>query len=799
MSSDFCKKTSIFVVFVKKPIIYRKFVREVIFINVYSKRPLFASCSLFLLTSLAAFFVSPTVKFIIIGISALVLTLTLITFIFKKLSTYPTLYISLCSAMIIIATLISYIYFDTIGKSFDKYDGEECVIDAVVISDNNLGEGYSSHVISVNSVNGEKTYHKAKFDCQYLSVLSPGFRFTAKVTATSAFENDPGMYNERNDNLADGIFISYTSFDENTVVITDEKVADIRVIAPKINSKLSAVLKEHIDGEAGRFASALLLGNRSLLSNETQRDFSRSGVSHILALSGLHVSIILGLLLWLLKSFGVKHKTIAIILIACATSYLAITGFSMSAARAVIMFLILYLSNLYLGNSDSLTALGLAAVILMTVSPGTVVDIGFWMSVSATLGILVYLPSFKKYINNKLLSIPKFKIFFKALAWCINALATGLFALIPLFVVLCFSIKQIQVFGILSSALLSLPTEIILILSIAFIPLHAVPVISTVISEIIKAMFGFMMGYCSAISDMHGIVFSLNYRFTVLFGMIIFAAVVWSLVAKRRNLFVSLIPFAIAISLFCCTAVIYEASIEKYVKVEYINASSKADMLVISNSREAIICDIGNGSNSSYFDVANELYDARVTEIRAVMLTRYAYAYHSSLTDLFSSYKVREVWLPKPINEKEYYHMLSVADDAERYGVDVYVYEDGDSMSLFSHTSLSAFRGKIARSTVPISMISINTRTDRTTYLSPAYNECEELSGLADEYIQRSNCVIFGNKGPVIKKQFVLPDGRKTDAAIFADRTIAAYYGSYDKTYVSTYLAEDSFTVNLIK
>jgi hypothetical protein len=245
--------------------------------------------------------------------------------------------------------------------------------------------------------------------------------------------------------------------------------------------------------------------------------------------------------------------------------------------------------------------------------------------------------------------------------------------------------------------------------------------------------------------------------------------------------------------------VIYEASVEKYVKVEYINASSKADMLVISNSRETVICDIGNGSNSSYFAVANELYDARVTEIRAVMLTRYAYAYHSSLTDLFSSYKVREVWLPKPINEKEYYHMLSVADDAERYGVDVYIYEDGDSMSLFSHTSISAFRGKIERSEVPISIVSINTRTDRTTYLSPAYNECDALSGLADEYIQRSNCVIFGNKGPVIKEKFVLPDGRKTDAAVFADRTIAAYYGSYDKTYVSTYLAEDSFTINLIK
>ena len=701
--------------------------------------------------------------------------------------------------MIALAMLISYSYFDLWRGSYEEYDGQECVIDAVVISTGYLGEGFSTHEISVNSINGEPNYHKSILTCKYLSVMEPGERFTARVAATSKFEDTDGRYNEQLSMASNGIFITYMSVDENAVSISDDDVFDIRIFSARINSKLSAILTQGVKGEAGNFASALLLGNDRLLSNETQRDFNRSGVSHILALSGMHVSILIGAVMWLLKKLRINHKIIAAVITVCSISYLAITGFSLSASRAVIMFLIVYLSTLSEGISDSLTALGLSGVILILISPGTAVDIGFWMSVCATLGILAYLPAFKQYINNALLNIPKHKRFFSILAKTINGVATGLFAFVPLFVVLCFSIKQFHLFSILSSAILALPSELILILSLLLLPLSKIGVIASAVSTSIAFLFELMMDYCAYVSDMHGVVISLNYSFTAAFAIIVLAAVIWSLAVKSRNIFRSLIPFALSIAAFISVATIYEHQMNKYVNVEYINSSSEADMLVISNNREAIICDIGNGSISSYRDALNVLYEVRSTEVRAIMLTRYEYAYNASLYAMFTSNKVRELWLPEPTDGDEYYHMTAIYKLAERCDVDVYVYEDGDKFDIFSYTNLQAFHGKIDRSAVPISLISISTRGERATYLSPAYNECDELSDIANDYIQRSHFLVFGNKGPRIKKPFILPESRKIEAAAFADREIAAYYGSYDHLYISTFLAEDSFTINLTK
>lgn len=770
-----------------------------IIIYIFSKRPLFTSCSLFLLASVCAFFAPETVKLIIIAISATALIITIALFIFKKLNTYSTLYFSLCAAMVAIAMLVSYSYFDVLRGSYEKYDGQECVIDAVVISTGYMGEGYSTHNISVNSINGEPNYHKSTLTCKYMSAMEPGERFTAKVIAKSIFEEDDGLYNESNNMAANGIFIAYMSSDENAITITDDDVFDIRIFSARINSKLSGILTRSIKGEAGNFASALFLGNDHLLSGETQRDFNRSGVSHILALSGMHVSILIGAIMLLLKKLRIKHGIIAVIITACSVSYLAITGFSVSASRAVIMFLIVYLSTLIEGISDSLTALGISGVILVLVSPGTVIDVGFWMSVSATLGILAYLPVFKQYINNVFLNIPKYKLFFKILAKVINAIATGLFAFIPLFVVLCFSIQQFQLFSIVSSAILALPSEFILILSLLILPISKISVLSSAISTSISYLFEFMIDYCSYVSEMHGVVISLNYTFTTIFAVIIFACVIWSLAVKSRNVFRSLIPFALSIAAFITVASVYEKQMSQYVNVEYVNSSSDADMLVISNSREAIICDIGNGSNKSYRDALNVLYAVRATEVRAIMLTRYEYAHNASLYNMFTSNIVRELWLPEPIDGDEYHHMVSIYNLAERYGVDVYLYSDGDTMDLFSYTNLQAFRGKIDRSAVPISIISVSTRGERATYLSPAYNECEELSEMAEDYAQRSNFLIFGNKGPRIKKSFTLPESRRIEAAAFADKEIAAYYGSYNYTFISTFLAEESFTINLTK
>lgn len=701
--------------------------------------------------------------------------------------------------MTALAALVSLLHFDVKKASYSEYNAAECTIDATVIRASYDTINFDGYEIAVNSINGEDNKHYAILNCNYDSVLMPGYRFTAKVTGNTEFENSDGIFNEKITSDADGIFITYTSTDENSVVISEEDVFDVRISFARLNTKISNIFTYGIDGEAGELSSALLLGNRHLLSNELVRDFSRAGVAHILALSGMHMSIIMGALMFLLKHLRIKHSYIAVIMSVISVFYLILTGMSVSATRSVIMLLIVYISILLCAEPDPLTSLGIAGTVIVLISPGTIVDAAFWMSFSATLGILVYLPAFKDYIERALLSFPRFKLFWKILSKVLIAIAVGFFAMVPLLIVFCVTTKELALFSIISSAIMSPIAAAVILLSLLFLPLHTVPFFSALISDIIEFLYRLMADYCASISDMHGAVMSLNYSFAVLFALLLLGCVLWSMITETSNPLRALTPFAVVAIVFFSVIGIYEYSLRNSVNVKYLNCSSTADMLVISSERDAIICDVGNGSNTSYNKALDELYKARVTEIRAVMLTRYANAYNSSLFELFGSEKVREIWLPMPETEDEYYKMRTVVDKARLFDVDTYIYEDGDTFSLFTYVDIEAHRDYLERSSVPMSLITVSTRSERTTYLSPAYNESEELSAAADNFLQRSQFIIFGNRGPKTKTVYSIPTSRKNEIAVFADKTVAAYFDHESNSFLPCYLAPEEFEINMEK
>ena len=223
----------------------------------------------------------------------------------------------------------------------------------------------------------------------------------------------------------------------------------------------------------------------------------------------------------------------------------------------------------------------------------------------------------------------------------------------------------------------------------------------------------------------------------------------------------------------------YEFKVQDTVKVSYINASSKSDMIVISNGGEAIVCDIGNGSNKSFNLALNEVYASRATEISAVILTHYENTYPSSLQKLFSTQKVRQLWLPVPQNEADYYKMLPIIEKARLEDVALFTYDVGSTLSAFSFVNIDLQIDNISRSKEEIVLISIYGRRDRLTYASPAFNE-SSLNDIASFYFGRSDYVVFGNKGAKTFTDYSIPDGSRVRAIAFADDIRAAYFDTPD-------------------
>lgn len=137
---------------------------------------------------------------------------------------------------------------------------------------------------------------------------------------------------------------------------------------------------------------ALLLGYRNELNRDTHDLFAVTGTLHIFAISGLHVGIICGLLIFLLSVLGIPRTKWILFLAPSLIAYTFATGAKASAVRACIMALI-YFSAPFAGRrADSLSALALAALLIIAWSPLQLFRVGFILSFTVVLGLIVLYP-----------------------------------------------------------------------------------------------------------------------------------------------------------------------------------------------------------------------------------------------------------------------------------------------------------------------------------------------------------------------------------------------------------------------
>jgi len=158
---------------------------------------------------------------------------------------------------------------------------------------------------------------------------------------------------------------------------------------------LQQMLKDHMSGDELGIALALILGDKSLLDSEVKNSFTNTGAMHVLAVSGLHVGIIMQILLFILGYFPrvFSKKSSILIVVTLMWVYAIITGLSPSVLRAVFMFSVLVMSQLTERNYDAMNTLFFTGFALCLIDPYTFFDIGFQLSFLAMTGIfLLYKP-----------------------------------------------------------------------------------------------------------------------------------------------------------------------------------------------------------------------------------------------------------------------------------------------------------------------------------------------------------------------------------------------------------------------
>lgn len=140
--------------------------------------------------------------------------------------------------------------------------------------------------------------------------------------------------------------------------------------------------------------AAMLLGKSDMLTDDTRMAYSAAGLSHLLALSGMHVGIIAMIIaaaLWPLY-FGRHVRTRLSLTILALWLYAALTAFIPSVTRAVIMSTVFLAGRILERRTPPLNSLCLAAIVILLVTPSDLYSVGFQLSFAAVLGIILFFP-----------------------------------------------------------------------------------------------------------------------------------------------------------------------------------------------------------------------------------------------------------------------------------------------------------------------------------------------------------------------------------------------------------------------
>lgn len=191
-----------------------------------------------------------------------------------------------------------------------------------------------------------------------------------------------------------GVFLAARQKDEIKITWDSEHWQD-RVA--HLRREIKHALEETFPEDACPFAKALLLGDTSELSYEVDTDLKISGIRHVVAVSGLHISILFGLLSTM--TFRKRFLT-ALVGYPVLFFFAALTGFTPSVVRSCLMWGLVLLAKLAEQEYDGPTSLSFAVLVMLVLNPMVITAVGFQLSVASVAGIYLFSPGIVVWLRS---------------------------------------------------------------------------------------------------------------------------------------------------------------------------------------------------------------------------------------------------------------------------------------------------------------------------------------------------------------------------------------------------------------
>ncbi len=333
------------------------------------RRPLLVAGITAFVASLAAIHVTPWMALVAAGV-LLMAALCLRRY-------YNAVFILLCGALLLVT---GGVYCHREVWPVTALDGQEDTLTGVVTERN----GHWT-VVQVQEAERVPIRERVLLYVEDTMAPSPGERIRSKVKL--ALLSPSQSYWQ-----AEGLFLcAYPiGYGEESLDILPADTPPDRLT--RCRQVLTAAMEERLPGQEGALLTAICFGDRGGLSDGVENAFRAAGLTHLLVVSGLHLTLISGCVLGVLLLCRCRRRVAAVMSMGVTVAFMLFVGLSASVVRAGLMCLVLLAGMLFRRPADPLNSMGLALVGILLVNPYGVQDAGLLLSFGATAGVLTVTP-----------------------------------------------------------------------------------------------------------------------------------------------------------------------------------------------------------------------------------------------------------------------------------------------------------------------------------------------------------------------------------------------------------------------
>lgn len=299
----------------------------------------------------------------------------------------------------------------------------------------------------------------------------------------------------------------------------------------------SEILDRWVGAKEAPLIKAILLGDKSDLDMETKRVFTNTGAMHMLAVSGMHIGLIVVLLGGIFKLlFLYRGRIIAsCLMIVLLWFYAFLTGFSASVVRAVAMFTVIILAGFMRRGYQPINSLAIAGFFILLWDPMAIFDIGFQLSFLAMVGIFSVYPMLEHLV--------KFKQKWLNTTW--QGTAIGLASQVFTVPIAVFYFNQFPNYFILTNFGVMLFSGIMLGLAIALLALGEIMIVSAPIGWFLALCSFLLVGFIAFVEMIPGALavgFTPDWSWVIAMYLFVFVGLYWAERKKWFTILACLIP-----------------------------------------------------------------------------------------------------------------------------------------------------------------------------------------------------------------------------------------------------------------